>query len=619
MSRFARWTAPPFASLPRVPRWIVLFLTVLTLLAACDPKPEEPEDPGEPCLDEGRRRCVDADRFETCTAGFWVLTEECVAPTPQCSVALGCIECGAGQDYCVDNVIYACSADGSSWSVVEDCGEDICRWGACYDPCELADEENTYLGCEFLAIPTANSQLPMAFQEDFAVVVGNPDAERSAEVRVARGGSIVQTAVVGPSSTLAISLEDHDNLKYSDGSRLVTGAAYEVLTDIPVVAYQYNPLNFQIGGGNYSYTNDASLLLPVAALGRQHLVSAWPTWGIIDWEQWLWSPGWVAITSPTDGNGVYLTSSAYTMASVIGEMPAIQALEPGHSVELTLNRGDVLQVFSRKGSPQGSCEALSGAISGVAPGVDSWDYPVCLDIQDGDLTGTWVTAGEPIAVFAGHDCSFVPFDAWACDHLEESVLPLEVWGGEAVVSAPVRPGGGGNAPTIIRVLAQYDGTEVRFLPEIHEPVIAGPAQAVELRVEEDVVVTGGGRPILVTQLLLGEQELGANAGDPALGTMPPTNHWRQAYEFLVPATYEDNYVNLVSRIGARIYLDDQELLEWALIDETPFQVHRAHLQPGEHSVYSDSGGAFSLVAYGYASYTSYLYPGGLDLTHNLNP
>ena len=602
-----------------MPRWIIALLIALPLLAGCNKEPEEPEEELEPCLDEGRNRCVDGNLFETCTAGFWTLQEECAAPTPQCSVAMGCIACGAGQDYCVDNVIYSCGADGSTWTEVQDCGEDVCRWGACYDPCELADAENTYLGCEFLAVPTANSQLPLPFENDFAVVVGNPDEVRTAEVRVAQGGSIVETAVVGPGSTLAISLPDHDDLKYTDGSRVAEGAAYEVLTDIPVVAYQYNPLNFQISGGNYSYTNDASLLLPVAALGRQHLVSAWPTWGIVNWYEWLWSPGWVAVTSPTDGNGVYLTSSAYTMASVLGESPSLAALEPGHSMEVTLNRGDVLQVFSRVGGPQTSCGAMEGAISGNAAGVDGWDYPVCLDVANGDLTGTYVTAIDPVAVFAGHDCSFVPFDAWACDHLEESVLPLEVWGGEAVVTAPVRPGGGGNAPSIVRVLAQNDGTEIRFIPEIHEPVIAGPAQVVELRVNEDVVVTGGGRPILVTQLLLGEQELGANAGDPALGTMPPTNHWRLSYEFLVPSTYEDNYVNLVSRIGARIYLDDQEILEWMLIDETPFQVHRAQLQAGPHSVYSDSGGAFSLVAYGYASYTSYLYPGGLDLTHHVQP
>jgi len=598
-----------------VSRWILALL--FALLCAC-PSNDEPEDPGEPCLDEGRRRCVDGSRFEQCTEGFWVLVEECVAPTPQCSVAMGCIECGAGQEYCVDNVIYACSDDGMDWSMIQDCGEDICRWGTCFDPCELADEENTYLGCEFMAIPTANSQLPLPFENDFAVVVGNPDEERSAEVRIARGGSIIQTEVVPPGSTTAISLADHDDLKYTDGSRVVQGAAYEVLTDIPVVAYQYNPLNFQISGGNYSYTNDASLLLPVPQLGRQHLVSAWPTWGIINWDVWLWSPGWVAVTSPTDGNGVYLTAAAHTMASVIGESPALAALEPGQSMEVTLNRGDVLQVFSRLGTGAG-CSSLSGAISGNAPGIDGWDYPVCLDVEGGDLTGTYVTAIEPIAVFAGHDCSFVPFDAWACDHLEESVLPLEVWGGEAVVSAPTRPGGGAMAPTIVRVLAQNDGTEVRFIPEIHEPVIAGPSQVVELRVNEDVVVTGGGRPILVTQLLLGEQELGAAAGDPALGTVPPTNHWRLSYEFLVPSTYEDDYVNLVSRVGARIYLDDQEILEWSPIDDTPFQVHRARLQPGPHSAYSDSGGAFSLVAYGYASYTSYLYPGGLDLTHHVQP
>lgn len=616
MRTFARSPAPGFASLPSVVRLVPASAAGILLVVSCRPDPEPPPDPGEPCVDEGRRRC-EGSSFQVCTAGFWTTQEECASPTPQCSVSLGCIACGAGQDYCLDNSVYHCLSDGASWSLVQDCGEEVCRWGECYEPCDLADAENTYLGCEFLAIPTANSMLdPAAFGEDFAVVVGNPDDERAAEVRVAQGGQVVTTAVIDPRSTQAITLPYHDDLKWVEGSVLVPGAAYEVLSNVPVVAYQYNPLNFQ-SGGTFSYTNDASLLLPVAALGQQHLVSGWPTWGIVDWEQWLWSPGFVAVTTATDGTSVFFTSSAWTLASTSSHPGDLPALHPGQLVEVVLNRGDVLQILSEKGPAAGTCDDLEGAISGNAASYD-YDYPVCLDVLRGDLTGTWISSTAPIAVFAGHDCTFMPFDSWACDHLEESVLPLEVWGTEAVVSAPTRPGGSGIVPSIVRVLAQYDGTEIRFLPEIHEPVVAGPAQVVELRVEEDVLVRAH-TPIVVTQFLLGQDELGTAAGDPAFGTMPPTNHWRQAYEFLVPTTYTDNYVNLVSQISARVILDDEEIDGWTEIQDTPYQVFRARLTPGPHSAWSDTGDPFGLVAYGYASYTSYLYPGGLDLTHNPQP
>jgi hypothetical protein len=591
-------------------RSIVLLLLLVPWALSCEPEPEpEPEPEREPCLDPGRNECVD-HVFLTCVDGFWEETQACASPTPQCSVSLGCIGCGAGQDYCVDNAVYHCNDAGSDWAMAEDCGDRTCRWGQCFDPCELAEEENSYLGCEFLAVPTANNELEFSFENDFAVVVGNPDDQHDAEVRIVRDGQMLATEVVGSGTTRAITLPYLSQLKASDMSVIVRGGAYEVLSDIPVVAYQYNPLDFSTGGV-YSYTNDASLLLPVVALGKQHLVSTWPTWGINQGYEWMWSPGFVTVAAAFDGTHVYLTSSAYTLGGDIA------AMSPGQSTEVILDRGDVLQVFSEKGDPWGSCSSLEGALSGNAPSWD-WDYPVCLDVLRGDLTGSWVNADQPIAVFAGHNCTFVPFDAWACDHLEESVLPIEVWGMEAVVSAPVMPGMSGPAPTLVRVLAQHDGTEITFVPAVHEPAIAGPNQVVELTVYEDVVVRAA-TPIVVTQLLLGEQELGVDAGDPAMGTMPPSNHWRSAYEFLVPSTYQDDYVNLVARQTARVYLDDVEVIDWTPIEDTPYHVHRAHLLPGPHSAHSDGGSPFSLVAYGYADYTSYLYPGGLDLTHNPQP
>lgn len=37
-------------------------------------------------------------------------------------------------------------------------------------------------------------------------------------------------------------------------------------------------------------------------------------------------------------------------------------------------------------------------------------------------------------VIAGHNCTFVAYNRWACDHLEEAPFPLEAWGTETIVS-----------------------------------------------------------------------------------------------------------------------------------------------------------------------------------------
>jgi len=590
-----------------VGRAVALLVVSLPWFVCCSHAPGEVDEAEpEPCLDPGRTECV-GHTFRTCVDGFWEITEVCAAPTPQCSVSMGCIACGAGQDYCIDNAVYHCDDHGTDWALTEECGDRTCRWGTCYEPCGLAAAEASYLGCEFLAVQASNTALVPAFDDDFGLVVGNPDPERDATVEIRRGGAPVSSITVDAGTSRSVTLPFDPELKAASASVIVRGSAWEILSDLPVVAYQYNPLHFATAIEN-SYTNDASLLLPVAALGRQHLVTSWPSFGFYDAaEGWGWSPGFLAVTAPTDGTHVYVTSSAWTLGG------DLDPLQPGQSAEVVLDRGDVLQLFSETTGPDDPCYALEGAIQGVATTSYAVEYPVCLNVERGDLTGSQVRADRPIAVFAGHDCAFIPFEKFACDHMEESSLPAEVWGAEAVVSAPVLPGMGSPAPTLIRVLALADGTEVRFEPAIHEPVLAGPALPIDLRVDKDVVVSATG-PILVTQYMLGEQELGVGAGDPAMGTMPPTDHWRTSYEFLVPDTYEDDYVNLTTRLGATVHLDGEEILDWMQVGDSDYQVHRASLAPGPHSAHSEAD-PFGLVAYGYADYTSYLYPGGLDLTH----
>ncbi|XP_065894448.1 uncharacterized protein [Dysidea avara] len=45
-----------------------------------------------------------------------------------------------------------------------------------------------------------------------------------------------------------------------------------------------------------------------------------------------------------------------------------------------------------------------------------------------DLTGTKIEADKPLSVFSGHECAFIPFTTYSCDHLLEQVLPTALWG-----------------------------------------------------------------------------------------------------------------------------------------------------------------------------------------------
>jgi len=571
-----------------------------------DPPTDPPGvDPANLCTDPGATRCIGLD-FETCVEGSWHRLETCAAPAPYCDPDLGCGECQPGVRYCADRDIYLCDDLGTGADLVESCGDgQECLSGQCYDSCTLAEATNSYLGCRFLAIASANLLQP-EFDDDFAIVVTNPSDRDAAEIGVTQGGLLVATQSVPAGATRAIQLEYISALQDTSATRLVSGGAFEVVSSVPIAAYQYNPLHFQIGekdDATYSYTNDASLLLPEHVLSGQYIVSTWPTFAIGEFPgASTWSPGLVAIAATVDGTTVTFSSRANIQPGALG------ALVPGAEDSVVLDRGDVLQIFAETPSPSLSTNTclLRGGEQAGNGGSQS-----CIDRVLGDLTGSRIVASAPVAVLAGHVCTFMPFDYYACDHLEEMMFPLETWGSQALMTAPRAPSGNSNAASLYRVVSGATANFIGFEPEVHPPVQLNTGEFVEFLSAQDFLVSGTA-PLYVTQALLSEHALDAQSGDPALGSGIPINQWRSEYDFLVPETYSSNYLNLAAPKGAAVYLDGQLIEAWEATSAAGHKVARLEAEPGSHHIESVGGVGFGITSYGYASYTSYLLPGGMN-------
>ena len=597
-----------------MPVRIPLLLLLAALLTACGgdqggfatpPEPPTPIDPELLCLNDGATRCSGA-RFQTCIDGQWSAGIACETPTPFCDGLQGCSGCDSGNAYCVDRAIWQCSDDGTVTSFVEEClPTETCLAGQCYDACQAAESQLSYLGCRFLAVPTANL-VDSAFDADFALVVGNPN-DSPAEVTLRTGGLPYDVVDIPATSTLAIPLPYHPDLKSYTASRRVQDGAYEVRSNLPVVAYQYNPLHFRspADASIFSYTNDASMLLPEHVLSTNYIVSTWPSWGISQEAapvlQYEWVPGFVAITGTTNGTDVTVTFTAETTGGDVTPQ------SPGSEATYSLDRGDVLQIFSHQPSTQQTDPC--GAIGGESAAANGAEY--CLSVAQGDLTGTVISSTAPVAVFAGHACTFMPYFEWACDHLEEMMFPLETWGTRVPMTAPTLPGAFARAPTIHRIIAANDGTLVRFDPEIQPAQFLDRGQVLQYATDEHVVIDAGG-PIFVTQAMLGQQALGADEGDPALGSGIPINQWRAEYDFLAPDSYTWNHVNVAAPAGTQVFLDGLEIEDWEPIGGSTYAAARVLIEPGPHRIQSVDDVGFSITSYGYASFTSYLHPGGLN-------
>ena len=105
-------------------------------------------------------------------------------------------------------------------------------------------------------------------------------------------------------------------------------------------------------------------------------------------------------------------------------------------------------------------------------------------------------------------------------------------------------------------------------------------------------------------------------GDPALSLGIPTEQFRTSYSFLAPDTYTRSFVNITAASGQNVILDGSPVGGWTPVGGTGMQTTRVMIGGGAHTISSDL--PFGIVVYGFGSYTSYMYPGGLDLEF-INP
>ena len=126
---------------------------------------------------------------------------------------------------------------------------------------------------------------------------------------------------------------------------------------------------------------------------------------------------------------------------------------------------------------------------------------------------------------------------------------------------------------------------------------------------------GSDKPVLVAHYLQGQSSVDSGAGDPSMSVEVPRAQYRDDYIFAVSKTYDYNFVNVVAPVGATVLLDGAALpdSEFVEIGTTGYRVAR-HMLPGDREVFRIHGSKpVGIVVYGYGAFTSYMYPGGLDL------
>ncbi|MBQ7489547.1 MAG: gliding motility-associated C-terminal domain-containing protein [Bacteroidales bacterium] len=311
---------------------------------------------------------------------------------------------------------------------------------------------------------------------------------------------------------------------------------------------------------NYiAYTFDATNILPIQALGDEHIISTYN--GQYDGSEF-------AIVATQNNTIVDITPSVYTQGGH----------SAGTTYSITLNRGQSYQVISSSATA--------------------------------DLSGSKVVARDckKIAVFAGCRCTNIPNGCPYCDHIVEQTWPVFSWGQEFVVTSSLT-----RTQDRVRVTAAANGTQIYADGQYLTTLNAGSSYEFTMSNSKTSAYLTSTQPVCVYLYIVGSSCGGSN-GDPASVWISPVEQRLQEITFgtFSPGQTLTQYLNIVTpTLGlASMQLDGNNIAGQfqPVPGNNNYSFARMSVAHGTHTIQCDSG----VVAhvYGLGTDESYAYSAG---------
>jgi hypothetical protein len=259
-----------------------------------------------------------------------------------------------------------------------------------------------------------------------------------------------------------------------------------------------------------------------------------------------------------------------------------------------------------------------------------------------DLTGTKVLCSNKVSVLTGQRCSNIPQGCLACDHTVEQVPPKSTLGRHFAMvplqhtcsAAPkccADPLFCSKCTEIYRVAAAENNTVVtRNGTETSESFTlqAGESRYILLsQTEHSYLVTT--KPVLLGHYFNGQAYQGQNS-DPAFAIIPQVESYAHKYQAATCfPQFQTHFVNLVVKAGtsSQLLLNGAPFLTAAQPKPIPgtnleafkyqFDCTTSNGKPISFTIEHMQNESFGLFAYGFSSWISYGYPGGMSLNDDV--
>lgn len=303
-------------------------------------------------------------------------------------------------------------------------------------------------------------------------------------------------------------------------------------------------------------TTDTYLAYPIDVLGTEYRAIGY---------KWLADDllSQFAVIGTEDNTSVTITPSNRTKMGKPADRP----------FTITLDRGEVYQVI-----------------------------PEFRPTSKSDLTGSTISSDKPVAVFSGHNCAYVPDQAYkACNILVEQMPPTRSWGRQFFVGTLA-----GRSSSVIRVLANESGTEV-FENNSRVATLDAGEYYENANLKVNTMLTSS-KPVLVAQYAKGYTapdpftRRADSVGDPMMIVVAPTEQFLSSYRFATPVTGTwEHYINLIvpTESVRSIRLNDEPINpgRFAIFGISRYSIAQIKLSYGTYSISADK--PFGLYSYGF--------------------
>ncbi|MBX3261619.1 MAG: IgGFc-binding protein [Labilithrix sp.] len=533
----------------------------------------------------------------------------------------------AGDDPCA---LVRCSLDARAVvnncteEVVEACPPDLaCGGGECVEPCVAAERERGSRGCDFFFQPPPayaaqgltgcyaaflvnTSTVPSTIRLEYQ---GSDLDLAGAVFTTPKGGATLtpHDGPIGPGEAVIVFVADppYDGarehvgcpedvrpatLENPDTIVRGTSSSFHLVTSAPVSASTIFPF-----GGAASFIPTATLLLPTATWGTEHMIiNPWAMGFVLRYTRFGPFPA-TQIVAKEDDTVVDIFPSAGIQDDgfFVGSPKGVRA-------SYRLDRGQYLQIA-----------------------------------QSDELTGSVVTSSKPTSVFGAHSCMFIPEDVSACDTAQQQIPSFAQWGSEyAAVGYLPRNDDRESSP--YRIVAAVDGTLLTYdpAPPPGAPAALDGGELATVWTRDPFVVRSQDRehPIYVGAYMTGARALstGGEVGDPEFVNVIPAAQYLNDYAFFSDPTYPDTSLVVVREKTARgfedvnlecaqgpvpdfVSLGTEGRFEYARIvlakDFVPQRVGSGTCGYGIQRM--QSRGPFTATLWGTAPFASYALPGGM--------